>query len=140
MKKKNKKIFIICPVTSATDKDRKELAEYSQNLTNLGFKVHYPQFDTPQDETLLNINRINTRAIQRSDEVHIHYKRKSQGIHFDLGNLFSLKELHKNKIVSFLLKIFGIKNPKVVLVKNEKHINDSGYSKMLEIWIKNLKN
>lgn len=130
-----KKIFIICPVTSATDKERENLKNYVDYLKNEGYLVHYPYLDTNQQETSLNVNRINTKAIQRSDEVHIFYKRKSQGIHFDLGNLFSLKELHKNWVLSLILKLFGIKNPKVLLVKNQNHINDSGYTKLLEDWM-----
>lgn len=136
---KRKKVFLICPVSSASDRDRKELSEYVDYLTNEGFNVYYPYKDTPQDESPLNINQINTRAIQRSDEIHIFYKRTSQGIHFDMGNIFSLKELHKNKFRSILLRLFGIKNPKVVLVRNQEHIADSKYTIFLEEWLGEIK-
>lgn len=130
-----KKIFIICPVTQATKKDRTELLKYVQNLMSDGCIVHYPYTDTPQNEIALNINRINTKAIRTSDEVHIFYNDKSRGTHFDLGHLFSLKELHKNHIISFILYLFGIKNPKVIVVKNKKNNEEKGYSNMLEQWI-----
>lgn len=130
-----KKIFIICPVTQATDKEKTEILNYVTALEKVGYLVHYPYRDTPQNEIALTVNRINTKKIRTSDEVHIFYKSKSKGIHFDLGHLFSLKELHKNKIISFILRLFGIKNPCVVIIKNQKHTEEKGYTKMLEQWI-----
>ncbi|MFW6225557.1 MAG: hypothetical protein ACOC3V_01195 [bacterium] len=129
-----KKIFIICPVTTATIKERNDLIKYVNELESMDYIVHYPYRDTPQNEIDLNINRINTKKIKTSDEVHIYYKPKSKGIHFDLGNLFSLKESHKNWILSLILRTFGIKNPKVLLI-NKPNNNNNSYSNMLEQWI-----
>lgn len=129
-----KKIFVICPVTTATIKEKDELSRYINDLEQDGYKVHYPYRDTPQNEIDLIINRINTKKIRTSDEVHVFYKPKSKGTHFDLGNLFSLKELHKNWLISIMLRLFGIKNPKFVLINNPNNNNNS-YSNMLEQWI-----
>lgn len=130
-----KKIFIVCSVTKATEKERIELEKYTKKLESKGYKVYYPHRDAPHDEMALNINRINSKAVRVSDEVHIFYKGKSRGSHFDIGGLFTLKELHKNKLISFTLRLFGIKNPKVVIVKNQRHVDEKGYTRMLEQWI-----
>ena len=85
------KIFIISPVTIATKKDREMLLEYANDLEiKGGHQVHLPLRDTDQSHSLMGINHQNFDAIRNADEVHVFYRKKSKGIHFDLGMAFAL--------------------------------------------------
>ena len=91
------KIFIISPVTIATKKDREMLLEYAEGLELDGHQVHLPLRDTDQNHSLMGINHQNFDTIRSADEVHVFYRKKSKGIHFDLGMAFSL-----NKKIRFI--------------------------------------
>lgn len=88
----SKKIFIICKVRLADESYNVKLDEYVSNLEKEGHQVHLPKRDTNQNTTGFEICTQNMNAIKSSDEVHIFYDTKSQGIHFDMGVSFALNK------------------------------------------------
>lgn len=86
------KIFIICPVTIATEHDIRVIEEYATILERDNNLVHIPHRDTNQFGTSLEINTQNLNAIKEADEVHILYNNQSKGIHFDMGVAFALNK------------------------------------------------
>ncbi len=89
------KIFLICTIRTATEKDKKELWSYVNQLEKEGHEVHYPPRDTKQDQRGYEICRDNMRAIKNADEVHIVYNSRSSGTHFDMGIAFAFKKTVK---------------------------------------------
>lgn len=88
-----KRIFVICPVRDASEKDRKALLEYVESKEREGFKVHYPARDTDQEDPVgLEICARNRDAIEASDEVHVMWDPRSTGSLFDLGMAFALRK------------------------------------------------
>jgi hypothetical protein len=84
------KIYILCPVTIATEETKLVLEEYARKLEILGHIVHLPHRDTNQSQSLLYICKDNYYAIKTADEVHIFFETESKGSHFDLGVAFAL--------------------------------------------------
>lgn len=88
-----KKIFLICPVRNATEKQREIIADYIAYREKTGYVVHYPARDTDQDDPIgYRICQDNRKAIEAADEVHVFWDDKSTGTLFDLGMAFSLKK------------------------------------------------
>jgi hypothetical protein len=85
-----KNIYILCPVTIATDSIKEELESYVAFKEDQGNKVYYPARDTNQDDDPIDICESNYKAIALADEVHVFYNDKSLGSHFDLGIAFAL--------------------------------------------------
>jgi hypothetical protein len=114
------KIFLICTVRLGVTEFSKK---YVEKLESEGHKVHFPPRDTNQIDPLkgFNICIDNSKAIKESDEVHVIYNPKSQGIHFDLGVAWALGK--KIKVV----------NPEEF--PEEKSQNKS-FLNMMEIWEK----
>ena len=92
-----KKVFIICPVRDMTKKENKILNNYVKKLENSKHIVHFPPRDTDQvdPEHGYNICSQNYQSIVNADEIHVYFKKSSQGTFFDLGITFS--EHKKNK-------------------------------------------
>ena len=87
------KIFIICPVRSASTKQQIEIHNYISALKGRGDNVYYPAADTNQiDSVGYRICSDNKKAIAESDEVHIYWDKDSQGSLFDLGMAFAVNK------------------------------------------------
>jgi len=84
------KIFLICPVTIATDLQKEKMNKYIEGLESLGHNVYYPARDTDQNDSIgYRICLDNAQAIYESDEVHIFWDKNSKGSLFDLGVAFA---------------------------------------------------
>lgn len=85
-----KKIFLICPVRIATEKQKMDLHRYVWDKEHEGYDVYYPAVDTDQkDEIGYRICSDNAKAILEADEVHIYWDKNSKGSLFDLGVAFA---------------------------------------------------
>jgi len=85
------KIYLICPVRKATHKQKRQLEDYTVQLTNQGHNVYYPAWDNPHEETDnigVDICLHLKRTIERADEVHIYWNEASEGSLMDLGMVF----------------------------------------------------
>lgn len=92
------KIYLICPVRLATDKNKEYLNAYVDYLEKEGNDVYYPARDNPYekiDKVGDMICKANEFAIVWSDEVHIYWIEESTGSKFDLGLTFA----HQKPIV-----------------------------------------
>jgi len=105
------KIYILCSVRNATDRQRAELEAYTSWLEEKGHEVHLPHRDTNQQSSGLEICMENGAAIAMSDEVHIFYDEDSMGSHFDLGMVFALDQLEGRKKRVRLVKQPNITKP-----------------------------
>ena len=95
-------IFLICPVRNVTEKQKKQMMNYIDQLELGGAKVYYPTRDNPYEDTDAvgyQICKENTNAIKNSKEVHIFWDKDSQGSLFDLGSAFALDK--KLRIVKY---------------------------------------
>ena len=80
------KIYLLCPVTRATEEQKKEMDEYVANLEKEGHKVHYPPRDVNQDEeTGYDLYMKHKYAMKESDRVDIFWDKTSRGSIGDLG-------------------------------------------------------
>jgi len=88
------KIFLICPVRIATDKEKIKLLDYVAMLETEGNSVYYPARDTCQvDKTGgFQICFDNRKAITEADEIHVFWSPESRGTLFDLGMAFALRK------------------------------------------------
>lgn len=89
------KIYLICPVRLATDKNREYLNAYVDYLEKEGNDVYYPARDNPYekiDKAGGMICKANESAIVWSDEVHIYWIEESTGSKFDLGLTFAYQK------------------------------------------------
>ncbi len=87
--KLQKKIFVICPVRGVSSEEQRFLDNYVAGLEAKGNQVYYSSRDTNQkDETGLRICAQNREGIRNSNEVHVYWNGKSEGIRFDLGMAF----------------------------------------------------
>lgn len=101
MKKRAKKIFLVCPVRNVSDGVNDEIREYVSKLRKEGHSVHWPYYDTNQDDPIgTRILLDNTKKIFEADEIHFWFDKNSSGSHFDLGVTFALLCLgYKKKII-----------------------------------------
>lgn len=84
----SKRTFLICPVRGH---DPTCWESFVEELERGGWEVHWPPRDTPQDSpTGWNICRVNRKAIEDADVIHVIWDGKSQGVLFDLGMAFVL--------------------------------------------------
>lgn len=89
--KKVKKIFIICPVRNSDEQTDKVLQNYVGKLEEKGYEVHYPPWCTDQNDPIgLRICKDNREALYEADEIHIWFKKGSEGSLFDFGMYFML--------------------------------------------------
>ncbi len=88
--KKVKRIFLICPVRSASDPQKVEMDRYVDALEGIGYRVHYPPRDTNQIDVIggINILHQNMEAILKADEVHVYWDENSKGSYHDFGEAF----------------------------------------------------
>lgn len=88
------KIFVICPVTNASEEVTAFLRDYVEGLEIMGYQVHWPSRDTDQsDPHGWKVMTTNCDAILGADEVHIWWDSASTGSHFDRGMLFAMLRL-----------------------------------------------
>ena len=84
-----KRIFVICPVRVATEEENRFLDDYVVAMERQGNEVHLPKRDTNQaDPHGYSICAENCDAIRWAQEVHVYYRRESEGSKFDLGMAF----------------------------------------------------
>jgi len=114
-KTKMKRIFIICPIRNASSEFIDKVYKYVDSLEKNGHKVYFPHRDTDQNGKGIDICEQNRNGIEKSDEVHIFYDSKSQGVHFDMGMAFMLGKPIK-------------------IVENEKYGKGKSYPRMLKEW------
>jgi len=88
---KKKKIFIICPVRNVDKETERILKDYVRKLEEEGHQVHYPSRDTNQNDPIgLRICGDNREALYEAQEIHIWFKKGSEGSIFDFGMYFML--------------------------------------------------
>lgn len=87
-----KKVFLICMVRDSDEKHTEMLLRYATELEWSGYRVHYPKYDTEQNDPSggFEICQTNFKAIIEADEIHIFYDESSAGSKFDMGGLFML--------------------------------------------------
>jgi len=80
------KIYLICPVTRASEEQKKEMDSYVESLENQGHKVHYPPRDVNQnDATGFTLYMEHKKAMKKCDRVDIFWDKTSTGSISDLG-------------------------------------------------------
>ena len=96
-----KKVYLICPVRSCSEADRRFADEYVAELEKNGCSVHYPPRDVDQtdDGVGLAISEAHREAMLGCDEVHVIWDATSVGSHFDFGMAFMLQAWKKIPIV-----------------------------------------
>ena len=145
------KIFLISPVRTVTEKERKKIKEYVARLESQSHIVYWPERDTNQNDKIgLRICQDNRKAIEWADEIHIWWKwqekkwwqkwmwwikeKKSTGSLFDFGMAFAFNKrvilVNPNEVKSTPKKSFN--NVLLALqeidrrgVKNEQSKNDT---------------
>jgi hypothetical protein len=88
-----KRIYLICPVRSCSEADRRFADAYVEQLERQGYSVHYPPRDVDQtdDGVGLAISEAHREAMLGCDEVHVIWDAASVGSHFDFGMAFMLR-------------------------------------------------
>jgi|SRR3989338_5924601 len=104
-----KRIFLICPVRDADESLKLALGRYVARLEARGFQVHYPAWDTKQDDPTggYDLCRTNFRTMLDAEEIHIWYDESSNGSKFDMGGVF-------------MMHMLGMR--KNIVIANEDHI------------------
>jgi len=87
---KEKDTFLISPVRGITDEEKDFLDDYVKHIeTTTGKGVHYPLYDTDQEDSIgLYICRQNRDGIRNSNDVSVYCNPTSNGSMFDLGMTF----------------------------------------------------
>ncbi len=127
--KGGKKVFIICPVRGAAQKDSLFLETYVSMLEELGAEVHYPPRDTEQYDPRglgYNICHENRDAMREADEVHVYWTKESEGSRFDLG-----MALMREKPV-FLINKWDVERTPYKSIQNVLLGLDKKYSKLIK--------
>lgn len=93
------KIFLISPVANAEPKTQKRIKAYVKSIEKAGHHIHWPFRDTKQDDETggFEICRKNFSEILDAEEVHIWYDETSGGSKFDMGGVFMLVAMLKEK-------------------------------------------
>jgi len=112
------KIFLICPVRNITYQETVAIEEYVNKLRSAGHTVHWPLYNTDQNDPVgLRICNDNAATIRNSDEVHVWWNEKSQGSVFDLGMAsMACAFIPKMKIV--------VANPEMIQPTKDKSFNN----------------
>jgi len=101
---KGKKVYI---AHSLVLSDKVE--HYVKFIESIGYTTYFPQRDTNQKGSILDILTANLQGIIWCDEVHVIWNGKSYGTIFDLGNAYALKKrikvIHVDKIKGVKLSI-----------------------------------
>lgn len=123
---KRKRAFILCPVRDAKSCLRKKIEKHACELEKQGYRVHYPQWDTEQDDPSggFLICLTNALATLKADEIHIWYDESSSGSKFDMGMAF------------ILIALFGY-DKKIVIINEESAVkkdrkNKKSFLKVLQ--------
>lgn len=101
----DKKIFLICPVRNATEKQRKWIEDFVSKKYKEGYTIHAPHLNTRQTDLFggYSICVQNAQAVASCEEINIYYDKKSTGSVFDLGVAYALKKplklLNKEEII-----------------------------------------
>lgn len=93
------RIFLISPVAKAELRTQKRIRAYVKGIEKAGHHIHWPFRDTKQDDPTggFEICRKNFSEILDADEIHIWYDETSGGSKFDMGAVFMLVEMLKEK-------------------------------------------
>lgn len=124
----NNKIFLICPVRNATEKDKKWIESFVEEAYNNGINIHAPHLHTVQTDLFggYTICKQNEEAVATSNEIDIYYDKSSTGSVFDLGVAYTLhKPLRLLNQVKLDEKEF-VDN----LIKNWPNLKVVDYNKM----------
>jgi hypothetical protein len=78
MNKTKKKAFLICPIRNI-DFEYERLIKYQAEYLEQQYKVYYPERDTNQHQSELNICNDNLKAMKEADIVLMIWDGKSQG-------------------------------------------------------------
>ena len=88
------RIFLICPVSYATEEQSASIAKYVSYLEVVeGRTVHWPARDTLQEQPTMDVFHDNREAMLRSHEVHVWWSPDSPGSKFDLGMAYAFGKL-----------------------------------------------
>ncbi len=88
-----KRIFLICPVRGVPDDVKAKVEAYVAKLEAEGHSVYYPARDTDQTDPIgFQICLDNRWGIRQAHEVHIWYRKGSQGSVFDFGMVFQIEK------------------------------------------------
>ncbi len=99
------KIFLICPVRNATNKQRKWIEDFVRDKYSEGYTIHAPHLHTRQTDLFggYAICKQNAEAVASSQEIDIYYDQASTGSVFDLGVAYALHKplrlLNKEDII-----------------------------------------
>ncbi len=123
-------IFLICPVTQATQEQISQMYEFIHKAEAEGYKVHYPARDTNQaDHIGYQIATENSTANGNARHIAIFYSQKSVGSYFDLGVSYYFQYINPERTFTILNGDELIMNPadfgdKIVLqlLKKGKHL------------------
>ncbi len=97
-RKKEIRVFLICPVRKIKEEEKVAIKEYIENLESKGYKVYWPLRDTDQNDPIgIRICTDNARAIMKAEEIHVWYNPSSSGSKFDLGMVFMFNLLNPRK-------------------------------------------
>lgn len=88
------KLFLICPVRSATEEQKKEIENFVAEKESEGLIIHAPHLHTVQHDLLggYTICMQNANAVAASSEIDLYYDQKSAGSVFDLGVAYYLEK------------------------------------------------
>ncbi len=99
----DKKIFLICPVKKATDKELSLMKKYISDMESRGYIVHYPARDTHQDDTI-GYKIATENSVANGDAMHIAicYAEETTGSYFDLGVSYYLHYMNPERTFTML--------------------------------------
>lgn len=117
-----KKVYIICPVTNATNEEKNFLEKYVKKLEKKKIKVYYPARDTPQTNDSKVFER-NLKAIKEANEIHVYWNSESRGSLVDFGNSIALGK----KMFFINLKEFETKENIYSRTLKEIHFNEKDF-------------
>jgi len=112
------KIYMICSVRKATNKEKKEIAAYADSLQNKGHEVVCPITDTNQvDDIGLRIVSEHEAEIIWADEIHIIWNPESERSLFDFAQARMAKRFVPDK------KIIVVNLERVELTEHKSYTN-----------------
>lgn len=134
------KVYIICPVRQATQKQVEACKIYVAFLEQeFGCQVHYPPRDVDQtnDDNGVRICFEHARYLIDADEVHVYWDETSQGSHFDLGMVF-MANMYRTRLGLPRLKVkhFPDNSPQLdAFEKSFAHVLEHMISDNLDRWV-----
>ena len=98
------KVFLICPVRSATQEEKEKLYAIVNDYETKGYKIHYPERDANQNPVVNGVNTggysicfDNTVANAKAKNTILFYNKTSAGSMFDLGVTYYFKTLNPER-------------------------------------------